>query len=218
MTTKIALIGARLAMNFGGPSLLVSTTIVLNTVFSDAVYTLLVPAASYESDRVIAPRYGVKVTPFYIKKWTPLSALFRRCTGVLVGPVAVKETIRVLAEADVIIDIWGIIFADSIGSNMFSNRMFEGFRFVLGKILGKPVIKYTADLGPFNKKWNRIFARLYLGRFVDLILARSETSCQCVKLLGVNRPIIVVPDAAFLLPSVESKQSERYAKFSKENH
>lgn len=210
MGTKIALIGARLSTNLGGPSLALSTQKALNTFFHDADYTLFVPPNSYEADNVLAPRYDVEIAPFCMSRWSPFLALIRRCTGILVGPPSVKATIKALEETDVIIDIWGILFADALDRNTFRSRMSGGFRFILGKILGKPVIKYTSDLGPFNFKWNRIFAKLYLGFFIDLILARDEASRQYVEMLGAKRPILTVPDTAFLLPSTESKQSKYY--------
>ena len=216
MVRKIALIGARLSTNLGGPSLLVSTKMALSTVFPDADYTLFVPTDSYESDKMLAPRYGVKVLPFYRTKWLPLLALLRRWTKVLTGSASSKATITALEEADVIIDIWGILFADQIVSNTFRSGLAGGFKFVLGKMLGKPVIKYTADLGPFNYKWNRIFSKLYLGHFVDLILVRDKTSYKCVEELGIKTPILTVPDTAFLLQPCESKESEFYAALRKE--
>ena len=135
---------------------------------------------------------------------------------ILVGPARIKAIIKALEESDVIIDIWGIVFADQFVSNTFRCGMSQGFRYVLGKILGKPIIKYTADFGPFNNKWNRRFARLYIEHSIDLVLARDETSRQFVEALGVKTPIIVVPDTAFLLLSYESEESKRYATLRKE--
>jgi colanic acid/amylovoran biosynthesis protein len=217
MVAKIALIGARLSTNLGGPSLAVTTKMALNTFFDDADYTLLVPRRNYEADNALAPRYDVKIAPYYVSKWSPFMALIRRYTGILIGSASVKATIKALEKADVIIDIWGIYFADTIGRDTFKGRMEDGFSFILGKILGKPVVKYTSDLGPFNSKWNRVFAKLYLTHFIDLILVRDDASRQCVEDLGVRKSILTVPDTAFLLPSVESYQSKYYETVLKES-
>ncbi len=217
MVKKIALIGARLSTNLGGPSLALSTKMALNNHFHDADYTLLVPRRNYEADKALAQRYNVKIVPYYVSKWSPFLALLRRCTGVLIGSASVKTTIKALEKADVIIDIWGIYFADTVGRDTFKGRMEDGFSFIIGKILGKPVVKYTADLGPFNSKWNRVFAKLYLTHFIDLILVRDEASRRCVENLGVRKPILTVPDTAFLLPSVESNQSKYYETSLKES-
>jgi polysaccharide pyruvyl transferase WcaK-like protein len=108
------------------------------------------------------------------------------------------------------------IIADTLGLNTFHSRICGGSKFILGKIFNKPIIKYTVSAGPFNYKWNRIFARLYLRYFIDLILARDEITYQNVKALDVKTPILVIPDTAFLLQSYESKESKRYATLRKE--
>ena len=210
--TKIALTGVRLSANLGGPSLVASTQSVLSTVFPDAEYTLFVPVRYYEADVALAPKYSIGIAPLSVGCRLLARALIRRFCRILTGSVSTNATIKSLEEADLLIDIKGILFADSAGPQRFQDRMRAGFTFVLGKILGKPVIKYTADFGPFNCKWSRIFARLYFGHFVDLILARSEASYQNVKSLGVKTPTMVVPDTAFLLPCEQGKESEHYRK------
>ncbi len=216
MVPKIALIGIKLSNNLGGPSLLVSTKMALSNIFPDAEYTLFVPPYSYESDVMLAPRYDVKVAPLNCRKWLLPLALLKRYTGILLGSASDKAIIRSLEKADIVVDIVGIIFADTMGTNTFRGRMREGFRFVIFKILGKPVIKYTADLGPLNYRWNRVFASLYLGHFIDLIFARDEVSRQSVEALGIKTPTIVVPDTAFLLEPSDSNESKRYESFRKE--
>lgn len=217
MVTKIALIGARLSTNLGGPSLLVSTKTALSYVLPNAEYTLLVPVSDYESDIKLAPKYGVKVVAFFRAVWLPFVALLRRFTGILIGPALAKDVIRTLEQADIIVDIWGIAFSDAIVSNTFRHNLAGGFNFVLGKMLGKPIIKYTASLGPFCHKWNRIFSKLYLGNFADFILARDKTSYQYIKELGIKTPMLTVPDTAFLLQWRECDESRHYATIRKEN-
>ena len=216
MSTKIALMGVKLFNNLGGPSLLVSTKMALSSVFPNAEYTLYVPTYWYETDSMLASRYDVKVAPFYSRKWLLPLVLLKRYFKVMFGSASAKATIRSLEQTDIIVDIVGIIFADTLGSNTFRSRMFEGFRFVACKILGKPVIKYTSAIGPINCRWNRLFAKLYLGNFVDLIFARDEISRQSIEALGINTPTIVVPDTAFLLKSMECNESRRYETFRKE--
>ena len=195
--------------------MLVSTRMALSNVFPEAEYTLFVSSSSYEADMASAQKYGIKVAPFYTTQWMLFFALIRRCTGILVGPAYIKNMIVSLEKADVIIDIWGILFADQVVSNTFRSSMLRGFRFVLGKILGKTIIKYTSDLGPFKCKWNRIFSKLYLGHFIDIILARDEMTHKCVGELHIKTPILTVPDTAFLLPFQESHKSEFYAELRK---
>jgi len=208
---KIALIGARLATNLGGPSLLVATRMALSEVFPEAEYRLFVPVRDFERDRKLASRYGVEVAPFLLPKYSSLLALIRRWTGGLPGRIPGGGTIKALAEADIIIDIWGIGFSDNLTSDTFRRCVSEGLRFLPLKLLGKPVVKYTAAFGPFKYRWNRFFSRLYLGHLVDLILARDKISRQDLISLAIKTPILLVPDTAFLLPATDSEHSQRYA-------
>lgn len=208
---KIALIGARLATNLGGPSLLVATRMALSKVFPEAEYILFVPVRDFERDRKLASRYGVTVAPFLLPKYSSLLALIRRWTGVLPGRIPGSDTIKALAEADIIIDIWGIGFSDNLTSDTFRRCISEGLRFLPLRLLGKPVVKYTAAFGPFKYRWNKFFGRLYLGHLVDLILARDEISRQDLISLGIRTPILLVPDTAFLLPATGSEHSQKYA-------
>ena len=85
---KIALIGARLSTNLGGPSLLAATRMVLSDVFPEAEYTLFVPERDFPRDRGLASKYGVKVLPFSLPKFchallvasmTPFSSRIAMC-------------------------------------------------------------------------------------------------------------------------------------------
>jgi polysaccharide pyruvyl transferase WcaK-like protein len=66
-------------------------------------------------------------------------------------------------------------------------------------------VKYTADLGPFESKWNRFFAKLYLQHAVDMILARSQATQKELAKLGITTPVKICPDTAFLLATSTSE-------------
>jgi len=206
MTTKITLIGARLSLNLGGPSLLAATKTVLDAYFDNPEYTLIIPHKTIELDKKLAPRYGVKILPFQPKIWTIPMVLRRKLIRILFGPKDQKDLIRNIEEADIIIDIWGIMNADAL-NDAFMFRLIMGLPLWIGKTLGKPVIKYTAALGPFRQRWNRFFARYYLGKKTDLILARDKTSYEDLQTLGIKTPSYTIPDTAFLLDSQESDLS-----------
>jgi colanic acid/amylovoran biosynthesis protein len=213
MPTKILFTGIKLCRNLGGPSLLVSTKRVLDQFFMDAEYTLI---SSKEEDLALADVYNVRVIPWRFI-WS-LPALLTGCiSGIPMGSKLTKALVSSFAEADVIIDISGIMFCDSLLNNRFMTRALEGFHLALGKMFRKPVIKYTADIGPFKSTWNRFFARLYLQNFVDLILARNDNTRQRLSALGVSTPVRVCPDTAFLLEPRKSTFSERLGKM-KANH
>lgn len=210
MKTKITLVGARLSLNFGGPSLLAATKTVLDTHFQNPEYTLIIPYKTIALDQQLAPQYGVSVLPFRPKIWTIPMVLIKRWFRLLAGPADQKAIIRNLAAADVVIDIWGIMHADSL-HNTFMFRLLVGLHLWMAKFLGKPVIKYTAALGPFEQKWNRLFARFYLGRNTDLVLVRDNTSFASLEKLQLGTPAYIIPDTAFLLPVQESALSAEIA-------
>ena len=214
--TRITMMGAPLAGNLGGPSLLVSTITALDSVFANGDYTLLVPPGGYDSDKMLESKYGVQLLPLNITRWSLPVAILRRLTRCWIGGKGQRATMEAFEQADAVIDIWGIVFADALGQNSFKGRLAEGLRFLVPKVLGKPIIKYTADIGPFTQKWNRFFARFYLQHCVDLILARDATTKRDIEELGVTTPIRQVPDTAFLLEPRKSDLSVRLAEIRRE--
>ena len=210
MTTKITLIGARLSLNLGGPSLLAATKTVLDACFENPEYTLIIPHKTLKLDKELAPRYGVNILPFKPKIWTIPMVLCQKLFRFMVGPKDQKDVIRNMQEADIIIDIWGIMNADAL-NDTFMYRLIVGLPLWMGKTLGKPVVKYTAALGPFRKRWNRFFARYYLGKKTDLILVRDNTSYQDLQTLGIKTPSFTIPDTAFLLEPRPSQLSGEIA-------
>lgn len=206
--TKILLIGARLSGNLGGPSVLCSTIEVLNRFIPEAEFTLLSPAPI--SDYKLSETYGIKIVSrpqgFFSTLQLLLGAFLNKY-NLDISPLLNSKISKILEaykSADVIIDIWGIIFADSIGGG-FVSRASMGLHLLIGKLLNKPVIKYTADMGPFRKRWNRLFAKFYLNK-IDLILARGKITKKCLIELGITTPIHVCPDTAFLLKSSSNQR------------
>jgi len=209
MSLNLLLIGAPLSRNLGGPSLLLATRKVLDKVFSETRYTFISPLTE---DLSLAKAYNIEIITSAPMKELVLAALAKRFLKVTVGPPAVRRVVRAYSEADIVIDIWGIGFSDTIGRTTFRSSVLRGGRFLVGKILGKPVVKYTADLGPFESRWNRFFSKLYFNHCVDLILARSETTRQRLLQLGIKTPIKVCPDTAFVLTPELSRFTEELTK------
>jgi len=219
MSMEILLIGAAASLNFGGPSMLLSVMKVLSSVLPNPRFSLMCPAKDGQREQALAERYGLnllvaggKTEPLILLAW----GLLRRLTGLLPGGQDRRAKLLAFERAEVVVDIWGIAFADQLGSNRFGPRMVQGLHLVLGKVMGKPVVKYTADLGPFQHRWNRFFAKTYLGRFCDLVLARDRDSFEDVKKLGVRTRMRCCPDTAFLLEPAESEHSRRLARIKRD--
>ncbi|MBC8215997.1 MAG: polysaccharide pyruvyl transferase family protein [Candidatus Marinimicrobia bacterium] len=205
MIHNIVLIGARLSDNLGGPSLAVSTMEVLKQEYPNANFTLLVPEQAYLKDQKFESKYQITVLPFQAEK-VLIYLLIKQWFKLSIGSEAYRKSILIIQKSDLIADIWGIMFADSFRSVSFVSKLREGIRLVYGRIVKTPVVKYTAAMGPFKSRWNRFFAKYYLNNFVDVILARDETTKTHLKNIHISTPIFQVPDTAFLLPlaSVES--------------
>jgi colanic acid/amylovoran biosynthesis protein len=195
---RIVLFGARLCRNLGGPSLLTTTMSVLDEVLRDTAFTFVSPTLE---DVSAAEAYGIPIIRTQSWKRVLPAAVAKASLGLSVGSPDIRRLINACAEADIFIDVWGIGFADSLGADTFVARARQGIHLLLGRLFRKPVVKYTADLGPFESRWNRFFSKLYLQYAVDLILARSDATQERLCELGVTTPIRVCPDTAFLLQS-----------------
>lgn len=207
-STKILLLGARLVRNLGGPSLLMATREVLDTALGDTEYTFLSPTLE---DIPLSSSYGMTIYAAPTAKMLVKAALLYRLSRLQSGTIAVRKALTAYCQSDVIVDIWGIGYSDALGRDSLRRRAPQGFWLLAGKILGKKVIKYTADLGPFERRWNRLFSYLYFKYAVDLIFARSESTKQRLTELKISTPIHVLPDTAFLLGSESSAISEEIA-------
>lgn len=190
--TQILLIGGPLRQNLGGPSIVQS----LEKLLKDTIPGAQVQILAFWRKSFIESEQCIEV-PF-----SPV-AFMVSCLKKRLMPL--RHIIRLYRQADIVIDYWGLAFTDAKKRNPVM-RLMEGFPMLLGKIFSKPVVKYTADMGPFTSWANKLSARFYL-RHIDLILARSETTKNGLKELGIQTPIAVCPDTALLLePAAVSKE------------
>jgi polysaccharide pyruvyl transferase WcaK-like protein len=159
----------------------------------------------------LAKTYDVHIVPTVSPKKLLPAAWATAVLGFPTGPREVRAVVEEFSRADIVIDIWGIAFADPLGRNTPLVRAARGVHFLVAKFFHKPVVKYTADFGPFSARWNRLFAKMYLQYTVDLILARSDISGERLERLGVTTPKQVCPDTAFLLEAQTSRFAELLA-------
>ena len=197
--TKILLIGASLTKNLGGPSLLISTSRILRTHIPDAEFTLF--SGHPDRDLEKAREYGVKLVGLSSRElakalvYSLLWATLRK-VGLNIPSLLNNKVIREYRGADIFIDIWGISFTDFFGDCI--GQIGSGLPLLIGKLLKKPVVKFTQDMGPFKKAATRYPARFFL-RKVDLIIARGAITMGYLQGLGISRHVYVRPDSAFVL-------------------
>jgi len=199
--------GAQLSENFGGPSVLISTIKTLNKFIPNLEFTFLSPN---KKDCKWSEKYGIKVIPYPKTRLlypTLLVAFLLKKLGLNISSMLKGSTREIWNEynsADMIVDIWGIMFSDSFDKKFIPCAMI-GAHFFLGKLLKKPVVKYTADMGPFNNRWNRFFVNFYLNK-IDVIFARGNETKKSLIGIKVVTPIHVYPDTAFLLEKTPNKK------------
>lgn len=201
MTLKVVIMGARLNSNLGGPSLYVSTEKAIQNYQKDVEFKYFTQAGEYRNDHKEQDLYGADVLPLE-ENYLALGGLIYRLLRIFPFP-RYKNSHGALKDADLIVDVWGIMFTDYLGKNTFINRFREGLRLLLGKIYGIPVVKATAALGPFEFKWNRRLAVFYLKHCVDRVMTRDEKSFNEVNKIGVTSDVYLTADTAFLLPHEE---------------
>jgi len=207
---SIVMFGAHFTGNLGGPSVILGTIKALSRYLPNARYALLRGGNSGAAERAIASQYGIDVIEVSrLGKSALASALLWRLFGVTVGFSAAVQIIRSLLRAHVVVDVSGIAFADTLGTNTLRSRMREKPYWLLAKLLGKRVVKYTSAFGPCRHKWNRRFAKFYLGRCCDVVLARDPQSLREIRRIGVRTEGMVCPDSGFLLDAVSSDVSRR---------
>jgi len=187
-----------------------ATRTVLDDALKDqAEYTFL---STTQEDEALSEQYGIQIITNVPAKTLLPAAFLKRFFRINPKDKNVRKVLDAYARADMVIDIWGIGFSDSIGTGTFRSCLFSGSRFLVAKILGKRVVKYTADLGPFLSRWNRFFSRIYFNHTVDLILARNEVTKERLVELGIKTPIKVCPDTAFLLTAHTCQLAEELEK------
>jgi len=174
---RIVLIGGVLNNNFGGPAIVVGLANVLKRICLGIKLIFLSPDVR---DLKLSKVYNITVVHYSLR-----------------NPIGFMALMKNIVMADMIVDIRGIAFTDAFGDN-FLLRLLEGIHILLGRLLKKKLIKYSADMGPFRKRWNRVFARFYLN-MLDLIIARSVETRKHLLALGVKKAIRVCPDVSFLL-------------------
>ncbi len=82
------------------------------------------------------------------------------------------------------------------------------YEILFAKALQKPVMIYANTLGPFNFRWAWPLIRWALNK-VDLITTREEISKEILKDIEIESPTFVTADAAFLTPTISSKEARQ---------
>jgi polysaccharide pyruvyl transferase WcaK-like protein len=108
--------------------------------------------------------------------------------------LCVPPALRHLRDADVVVDVAGISFADGRGVPIL---VYNALMTSLPLLLGRPTVKASQALGPFTSPLNRMLARVVLPR-LRAVCARGAATEQHLAGLGL-RNVEPAADLAFTM-------------------
>lgn len=201
--------GSPLSGNMGVPTLLLSTCRVIKENFPNSEFTVL--SLLPDKDSSVAFRYGVTIIDGSFKKF--LIGFFKLIIYKILKKIGINMTslindpiLNEYFRSDIVIDILGISFTDFFPS--ISSYLQQSVWLLTGIYMGKPVIKYTQEMGPFENKINRLLARYCLNK-LNFIMARSPLTKRYLTEIGIKIPIYVHPDTSFILEPAPKNMIDR---------
>ena len=119
--------------------------------------------------------------------------LIIRKLGLKIPELLMTREVNALATSDLILDVGGTTFTDA----KQYKAIFSVLCILPGIFLGKKQMKISQTMGPFNKFFNRVMAKMFLPK-LDLIIGRGSDSESCLKKLGLNN-VTFRTDASFTM-------------------
>lgn len=116
------------------------------------------------------------------------------------------ELVKTISEADCIFDVYGIYFFNRFkktNQSLFrtiKNLFYSFGACVIGRVLGKKVIKTPASYGPITQKADITTARITSKYIFNAMYAREQESLQELKRVSPKKELSYCPDLANLIP------------------
>lgn len=204
-TYEIALCGACMSGNIGGPALYISFAEELQRHLPEARFTVL---SKYpQEDAPACRKRGWKVCDMRTKR--------QLLPGVFIGLLAwllrtlhlpykwlFRGDFEAYLTGDVLVDMSGISFTDHRpGTGILINSLW----FIPALGAGIPIVKASQAMGPFEKPYIRLASLFFLKR-MQLLIARGAKSEQYLKELLPTHNIHQLPDSAFSLLAADKEQ------------
>ena len=194
----ISILAANFAGNKGAAAMLQSSIKNISSKVEGVQYKLL--SVYPEEDRAQNPYENLEVVSCKPEKTIflafPLAILYRIFHWVkpLRQLFLTNNILKAIDASDLILDEAGISFVDSRG---FVMNTYNFICMAIPLLLGKPVVKYSQAMGPFNKFCNRTLAKLVLPR-LKRIGARGNVTKAYLDELGLKNTVLCA-DGAFLM-------------------
>ncbi|MPZ88933.1 MAG: hypothetical protein GEU81_12845 [Nitriliruptorales bacterium] len=206
---RLTTVGAAFAANKGAASMLQAVIDKASGHLGPCEIDVL--SAYPREDRAWASRAGVRMVP-----WPPVSmvlgyplallAFLARRAGLPARPFCRMRALRALHDADVVVDVSGISFADGRG---FVTLVYNLLITSTSLLLGRPTVKASQALGSFRTRLNRLAARAVLPHLAA-VCARGGGTERNLADLGLDN-VTPAADLAFLLDLPESARQRAAA-------
>ena len=200
---RVAMVGAALSANKGAAAMLETVIARQPEVSGPCTFDILTTYPDADAPLVPTGAHArvVGLQPMRLASVefpVAVLALVARTLRIPTGWVRTRAC-RSILDADVVVDVAGISFADGRGVPItVYNALMTG----LPLLLGVPTVKAAQALGPFRNPVNRFLARMVLPRLAA-VCARGARTREHLDTLGL-RNVTDVADLAFSLDEAAS--------------
>ncbi len=104
----------------------------------------------------------------------------------IILPSGMDRVMLEYANSDIIIPVGGGYLSAKSGFNNTVALILQSLPFILGKVLGKPVVAYPQSIGPFGNIFQERVVRFTVSR-IDKIFVRENISNQQLLVWGINK-------------------------------
>lgn len=202
--------------NKGSAAQVISTIKILKHFIPNASFTLI---SRRPNDINQATKYRLKVVNYFSENSRTMELLFSyhhvadlfRCEiaimlrkiGLKVNSLLNEKYLKEYAGADLIVDLSGDSFSDSKGGNSPINCL----GILIGILLKKPIVFFSQSIGPF-RRWTMPLTKFCLNK-ANLIIVREEITKNYLEEIGIESPIHLTADCAFVLEPAPYESIEK---------
>ena len=192
--------------NKGSAAQVISTIKILKHFIPNASFTLI---SRRPNDINQATKYRLKVVNYFSENSRTMELFFlyyhvadlSRCVistmlrkiGLKVNSLLNEKYLKEYSDADLIVDLSGDSFSDSKGGKSPINCL----GILIGILLKKPIVFFSQSIGPF-KRWTMPLTKFCLNK-ANLIIVREEITKNYLEEIGIESPIYLTADCAFVL-------------------
>jgi len=210
---RILIIGNHTSLNKGWSAIVISTFHSIKSLMPNASFIL--ESLTPHIDAQVYAKYSIRVVESILKSPIKATLLLFNCLArklLGVNPPNFQE-LKTFRESDVVLDLSGDGLCCSSTIKGISSKFRKNFINFIGLIYlylyticsGKPLVLYARSVGPFG-----IFKsvlKMIINR-ASLVTVRESLSYAYLRSLGIDSPIYLTADPAFLLLNADEDPME----------